>query len=833
MQTSLPLRLSFNELRHGWRHFSVFLACLMLGVMVMGLVGMMSAAVQHALEREKHSLLGGDIEVLAGNQAIDSAQLKELKAYGMVSHIATLRSMLQFGDLPTLVEIKAVDANYPVLGKIQLQENMAPEAALAGDGVVVDAALLAQLGAKLGDTVSIGSKQLVLRATLKREPDRAVQLLNFGPRVMMRYETLESTGLVTPTSLMKQRYRIKLATPEHARAVADEILSHHQIEGWGVVTEADGNSLLRRFFDQLTAFLSLAGLATFLIAGIGIGSSVRAYLQKKTRSIATLKIFGASRAHLLFTYGLVLGLLALAGSIVGVAVAGIGAYFLLPLLSQWLPVAREGSVFIDQGLIAVWYGLLITYLFSLPALLGMLQVRPALLFRSRSAPLPAHRSWWLAGVSLVLMGAIVGTLLVTVHDRNFIGGALGLVLLAFLLFSACAWLAKAVARRMHSSRPWLRLALGNIHRPGATTGTIIFALGISLSLLIALTLTEANFQARVSKIAKEKAPTLFMIDIQPFEKEAVRAELEASAGAGNVAMQPMLRARIAALHGVPVREHNVKPEAHWAVRSDRGLTYAAALPANAVLAEGAWWPADYRGPALVSVDQRFLDGLGVKVGDHMTLEVQGEKIEAKIANARRIDYTTFQINFSMILSPGILEEYPQTWLATVFQPDEEKEKALLRQLSRGHPGMTIIRTSEAVALVREVTSVLSLVLRATVLVSLLAGLMVLASTLGAAMEERKQETAILKILGATRRDLLKTLSAEWVLLALITSALSAGLGILGAWLFLQRFPGSDFSPMPGLLLGMTLLCCAVLWLTGYASNRRLFAIRPARLLRGE
>lgn len=829
----LSVRLAISELRQGWRHFSVFLACLTLGVAVMAGVGILSAAVNGALEREKQSLLGGDLEVSPGNQPVTPEQLAELAHYGKVSHVVTLRSMLQYGEFPTLVEIKAVDDAYPLLGTLQLQETIPPAEALAGNGVVVDTSLMSQLGAHLGDTVTIGGKQLTLRGTIKREPDRAVQLLNFGPRVLMRHETLEATGLLTPTGLIKQRYRIKLPNPENRKVIGEEILARHEADGWGVVTETDSNSILHRFFDQLTAFLTLAGLATFLIAGVGIGSSVRAYLQKKTRTIATLKIFGASRAQLLLSYALVLGLLAVAGSLVGLALAVAAAWALLPVLGQWLPVVRDAGLVLPQAIIALWYGLLITYLFSLPALLGMLEVRPALLFRSRSAPLPASRSPLLIALSVILAAAILATMLLTVKDRAFIAGALGLIFVAFGLFAACAALVRFLARRLQPQRPWLRLAMGNLHRPGAATGTVIFALGISLSLLIALTLTEANFQARVTKVAKEKAPTLFMIDIQPFEKDAVRSLLEASAGMGNVAMQPMLRTRIVALNGRPVREENVKPDARWAIRSDRGLSYSATPPANAVLAQGEWWPADYHGTPLISIDERFLKGLGVAVGDTITLDVQGEKIDARIANARRIDYTTFQINFSMMVSPGVLEDYPQTWLATLHQPDIEKERALLHQLAQNHPGMTVIRTSEAVALVREVTSALSVVLRATVLVSLLAGLMVLASTLGAAMEQRKQETAVLKILGATRANLLAALSAEWILLALITAVLSSGLGILGAWLVLERFPGNGFSPMPGTLLATTAATIAVVWLTGYASNRRLFAIRPARLLRGD
>jgi putative ABC transport system permease protein len=822
----LYLRLALSELRHGWRHFSVFIACLVLGVAVMAAVGMMSRAIDAALEREAQSLLGGDIEVSTG-APLSAEQLAELESLGRVSHVITLRSMMQHGELPTLIEIKAVDATYPMLGALELHESTTPEEALSGDGIIADTSLLSQLDIPLGTEISIGNASYHIRATIRKEPDRAVQIFNFGPRVLMTHEALARSGLLSPLSLAKYRYRVLLNAPEQHSALAEQLTAKHEKDSWQVSTGTDGNATLKRFINQLTAFLTLCGIATFLIAGIGIGSSARAYLQKKSHTIAVMKMMGATRGTILKTYQLTLGLLALGGGAIGVAVALVAAHFLLPL-------AETSGALLLPALTAAWYGLLITFLFSMPALLGTPEVRPAILFRSRTATMSYRMNQKLLGILFGLISLILTTMILSIRDTVLVLGTAGLITAAFLLFGGSAALVKRAARHIHPRRPWLKLALGNLHRPGSTITTVMFAIGISLTVLVALTLTEANFQARITSVAEEKAPTLFMMDIQPHQKESLQQVLSDAAGAENVMLQPMLRTRITALAGQPVMVENIAEDVRWAVRSDRGLSYSATQPKNAVISQGEWWAADYTGEPLVSVDERFLDGMGLKLGDTITLDVLGEPITARISNARRIDYTTFQINFSLMLSPGVVEDYPQTWLATVHQKhDPEAEKQLLRQLAREFPGITIIRTAEAVTLVREVMGYISAALRVAVLISLIAGMLVLASTLRAAMEQRMYDTAVLKVLGARKRDILKTYSAEWTLLALITSAIACALGTLGSWLVMLRFPGEGFSIMPEVTLLTAAGAIIVVWTTGYLSNHQLFRLRPARLLRNE
>lgn len=834
------LRLALHELRHGWRHFSIFVVCLMLGVAIMGSVGSFGALVGRALESEAKSLLGGDFEVRTGATAVTGAQRKALDSYGRVSSVTTLRSILYHGENSTLVEIKAVDEAYPLVGRLTLNEPVTLEEALAGNGVIVDAILLAQLDLTLGDTIQLGSGQYVIRATLKKEPDRAVQIFSFGPRVMMSHDSLKASGLVKLFSLVEHRYRVLTASAspvdEHfSRALEAKFASQFPGAAWRVQTGTDGNQTVERFTGQLLSFLTLSGLATFLIAGIGIGSSARAYLERKLQTIAVFKTLGATRRSILAIYMLVLAMLAGAGGLGGVALAIASVLSVVPLLTPVLPVLETQTSLSPWPLaLAFWYGLLIVYLFSMPALLSALNIRPSILFRSRAGILLFRKDRVVWRVAAILAVLLLATLLLSARDKLFILGAIGVMAVAFAVFGACAVLVRRIARKLHVRKPWLQLALGNLHRPGSTTGTVIYAIGISLTVLIALTLTEANFQSRIRELVEEKAPTLFMIDIQPDQQDGLKALLGQYASPEQVMLYPMVRGRISAINGVAVKESEVDEDVRWAVRGDRGLSTSVALPPNARIAQGQWWPADYNGEPLLSVDQRFLKGMKLKLGDTLTLNILGEDITARIASARDIDYTTFQINFSMMLSPGALDRFPRTYLATVhLGTHADREAELVRTINRTLPGITIIRTAEIVNVVREIVEHIATALRVTVAISLFAGLLVLISALSATIEQRIYDTAVLKVLGARRRDILKSCTAEWMLLALITSAIAAIIGTLSSWLITLRFRGQGFSPMPEVTLATIAACIVVIWLTGALGNRRLFNLHISSLLRNE
>lgn len=823
--------LAWRELRQGWRHFATFLACLVLGVCVITAIGTIRATITHSLDNEATALLGGDVEVGLRSYDFAPEHIAYLQSAGKISHVATMRSMLRTGEQsPLLVELKAVDEAYPLVGELIIDG-----VAMDATTLAVDRSLLDQMAIPVGTTVRIGQADYTIGAVLEREPDRVVQLFTFGPRVMMTHEALERSGLTKGYSLVDNDYRVLLTDKTALAGFEAATKARFPDMPWRIKTDTDGNSRVERFIDQLSLFLILSGLATFLIGGIGIGSAVHAYMSKKAETIAIMKTLGASRATILRIYMLVVGMLTVIGSVLGIALSAAGTAILLPFIGQFLPVQNVLLLDVDAAALAAWYGLLISYLFSLPALMGALDVKPALLFRSgiEVISLSASRIVWLS--SAVLATLLLATLFLTAGDGLFIGGFVGVAALSFVVFGATSWTTKRIAKHLKVRQPWLRLALGNLHRAGNTTGTVVLAIGVSLTVLIALTLTEANFQSKISRVAEAEAPTLFMIDVQPHQTEPLRKLLAKMPGAQEIMVFPMVRGRIVELNGETVEPDDVKEDVRWAIRGDRGLSYSAAPPENANITIGQWWPQDYSGKPLVSVDERFIDGMSLQLGDTITLDILGERLVATVASARRMDYSTFQLNFALMLSPGVIDDYPQTYLSTVHLDTDAKATAqAVRTISEHFPNITTIQTTEAVERVRELLGHIATALTVTVLVSLLAGLLVLSSALSAMLSYRLYDTAVLKVLGARQRDILKAYTTEWMLLALITVVIAACIGTFGAWLILQRFPGDNaFMFMPHITFITALICISIIWVVGYVGNRQVFRLRPAGLLRNE
>lgn len=835
----MPLKLALLELKHGWKHFSVFVTCLVLGVAIMATVNTFGSIVQKSLKHEAQGLLGGNLEVRIRGVAAQQEEVEFLKKYGDISYVATLRAMAHSGDNHKLVELKAVDKNYPLIGDLVFNENIQKGDIFKNNGIAVDNILLSQMNLKIGDTIQLGEDVYTIKATLKTEPDRAVQIFNFGPRVMVSHQDLKSSKLINTFSLVEHRYRILTkdgitANEAFESQVEKELQANFPNTSWRVSSGTDGNRMLKRFLNQLLSFLNLSGLSTFLIAGIGIASAVRSYLSRKVETIAVLKVQGASRTLIAQTYILVLTILSLFAGVIGIAIAqGIVSTF-MPVLKDILPVLEGHSAMHSPSLLlAVWYGILIAYLFSIPALLSALDIRPALLFRSKSNILYLKNNKAVRLSIFIFSILLFTTLYTTAVDKAFTLGAICLITLAFCIFYLCVSAVKSWAKRLHVKKPWLKLAIGNLYRPGATTGTVVFAIGISLMVLIALTLTESNFQKRIEKVVQERAPALFMIDIQPHQKQQLNALLKEYSP--HVMMYPMVRGRVSYVNGVPASEVTVDPDIDWVMRGDRGISYSKNKPENAILSEGEWWSETPSDTPLLSVDKRILSGMNLELGDTITLTILGKDIKAKIANTRLIDYSTFQINFAMMLSAGVIDKMPHTSVATIHieNTSNDIEFELINRIATKFPGVTTIRTKEIVDLVQTLMKHIATALSVTVGLSLFAGLLVLASSLSSTIDQRRYDVAVLKVYGARKRDILKSCTAEWMLLALITSLISAILGTFSAFLINNQLRAQEFDLMPEVTITTILLCCVVVWCVGFIGNRTLFNLRPSNILRNE
>lgn len=841
----LRLALSFarRELRGGTRGFRIFLACLALGVMVVAAVGTVSSAILAGLARDGRAILGGDVDLRLTHQPATAAQRAWIGAGTRVSETVEMRAMARpaAGGDRRLVELKAVDGAYPLFGAMTLAEALPGvdtlEAALAArdglPGAVADRNLLTRLGLSLGDRVRVGEADFELRGTVGSEPDRAVSAFAFGPRLMIATDALGATGLVQPGSLIRFHYRIDLPAGATTARWTQALAEAFPDAAWRVRDVREAAPGIRRFVDRVGQFLTLVGLTALLVGGVGVLNAVRAYLEGKTPIIATLKCLGATGPQVFRIYFAQLAILAFGGIVIGLALGTAAPAIGLWLAREALPVPAVIGVYPGALLLATAFGALTALAFTLWPLARTRDVRPAALFR-QSAGLAASRPRWgyvvACGATLAALAALaVGTASNQRLAAGFVGGAAA----AVVVFQAIAWALQAIARRLpRPRRPGLRLALANLHRPGASTGSIVLSLGLGLTVLVAVAEVEGNLGQQVRDRLPDAAPGLYFIDIQPHQVASFEGLVGGFDGVERIDRVPMVRGRLVAVDGTPVSELAVPQEVAWVTNGDRGLTYAATPPEGSPVVEGEWWPAGYTGPPLVSVGAEIARAFGLGLGDTVTLNVLGRAITAEIASLRALDWSTLGINFIFVFAPGTLEAAPHTHIAAVHVADAA-EAPLEAAVAERFPNVSAIRVKEALAAVNRILEAIGLAVRATAGVAILAGTLVLAGAVVAGHHRRVYDAVVLKVLGATRRHILTAYMLEYGLLGLVTATIAAGIGTAAAWYVVSGVMQADFVLLPLVMAGTALLCAAITLIVGFAGTWRALGQKAAPLLREE
>ncbi len=844
------MRLALREMRGGIRGFRIFLACLLLGVAVIAAVGSVAAAVRAGIAADARQILGGDVELRQIYQPVTAEQLAFLNAGGELSTTREMRSMARAtaesaasgaaeGGERVLVELKAVDAAYPLYGAIELLPALPLAAALAERdgawGAAADANLLERLGLGIGDRLAVGEASYEIRAAIVREPDRGAGVFILGPRLLVADGSLESTGLVQPGSLITHGYRLRLPASTAAEAWREQLKTAFPDAAWRVRGLEDAGAGVRRFVDRTALFLVLVGLAALLVGGVGVGNAVRSYLQGKTATIATLKCLGAPASLMFRTYLTLILLLAAAGVIAGLIVGALVPATVGGLLSERMAVETRFALYPVPLLVAAGCGLLTALGFSLWHLAQARDVPAAALFRD----LVEHRARRPRLQDLLAIGLVAAALalliLASASDRALAGGFVGGAIVALLLFRALALAIMAGARRLNRPgrrRAMLRLALANLYRPGAPTGSAVLSLGLGLTVLVAVALVQGNLARQVQETMPQSAPSFFFIDIQPQQVAEFDALVAGFAGASELQRVPMLRGRIAAVNGVPADQIRPEGDGTWALRGDRGITWATSVPPGSRIVAGEWWPADYRGEPLISLDAEVAAGLGLGIGDSMTINVLGREFTGRIANLRELEWTTLTINFVMVFSPGILEGAPQTHIATA-RIAADGEAALQKAVTDRFANVSAIRVKEALDTVNRILAAVGDAVRLSAGVTLLAGILVLGGAVVAGHHRRVYDAVVLKVLGATRRDVAGSFLVEYGLLGLVTGALAAALGTLAGWLFLTQVMEGEWVFLPLTVAGTALIGTLVTLLLGFAGTWRALGHPAAALLRNE
>ncbi|MEO0999313.1 MAG: FtsX-like permease family protein [Pseudomonadota bacterium] len=841
----LPLAwaIARRELRGGLKGFRVFLACLALGVAAIAAVGSVRMAISEGLAREGAVILGGDAELRFTYRFASEEERAWMEAQATaVSEIVDFRSMVVVdrpeGPERGLTQVKAVDGAYPLKGEVELAPEIPLDDALGVadglPGLIAEQVLIDRLGIEIGDTVRLGTQDFRLSAALEAEPDAGAGGFGLGPRVIVTRAALEDSGLLAPGTLFESHYRLTLPEDANIGALKAEARAEFAEDGMRWRDRRNGAPGIANFVDRLGAFLVLVGLAGLAVGGIGVSSAVRAYLDGKTDTIATLKTLGAEGDTIFLVYLIQIGLLTILGIALGLVLGALAPTLAGPLFADSLPVPALFSVYAAPLVEAAIYGVLAALLFTIWPLARARDIRAAGLFRDLTDPVRAWPRAPYVALTAGLLAALVGlaawfseAAILAYWSAAGIIGALAVLVLAA---RAAHWGARRTARsRVTRGRPALRLALGSVGGPGGETTSVVLSLGLGLAVLATVGQIDANLRTAISDELPANAPAYFFVDIQNDQLDPFLARASADPGVDGIETAPMLRGIITKINDRPAQE--VAP-GHWVLSGDRGVTYAATQPEEAILTRGEWWPEDYTGPPLVSFADEEAVEMGLEVGDRITVNVLGRELTAEIANFRVVEFRDMGINFIMVFNPSALAGAPHTHIATVYA-EEEAEGRLLRSVAGEFPNITAVRVRDAIDRVTEALGAIAAATSWGAAATLITGFVVLIGAAAAGERRRVFESAVLKTLGAERGRILTSFALRSAMLGAAAGIVAIVAGGIAGWAVMTFVMNADYSFEPVSAIAIVLGGALASLLAGLAFALRPLAARPAQVLRSK
>jgi putative ABC transport system permease protein len=879
----------WRETRGSWRHFVYFLVCIAVGVGALVSVSLFAAHVDRAVTKEARGLLGGDLEIRASRalSAKALAVLSEVSARGIeTTHVSELVAMAAHtegsaepGHSTQIVELKAVEAAYPFYGKLALEPPqpldslLSPTGETCGTtpclGAVVQEGLLYKMRLSIGDRIKIGSATFTLTGVVRMEPDRMANAFSLGPRVFVSQEGLREADLVKPGSRVRERYLLKLLPDAALEPLRGELRGRLSGDSVRVTGYRDAQPQLKQFLEQLSRYLGLIGLTALFIGGLGVAMSVHAFVQEKMKTIVILKTLGADSITIMQVYvGQTLGL-GLLGSLAGMASGVLLQRILPPLVTDVFDseILVQLGVSLDLSTVSIMplmkgglLGLLATLLFTLWPLLGVRTIKPAAMFR-REVDIPGGTAttpcWWRRlglndGLKVATAsGLLVGFAGLSIWQAGswkigilFLGG----VLIAALMLTVCAGgLIRGVARLPRLRSLTLRYAVGNVGRPGGQTVGIIVAIGLSMTLIVTVSLVEQALLRQVGETRPVDAPTFFFIDIQADQRESFAQLIHRQAGGTRPELTPLVRSRLRAVNGNPVTpEEEHEPEdrrdegkdkeerrRQWYLSREYVLTYLDHLPKGNEITKGRWWDADReREKPLLSIEEEAAKAMGLELGSTVEFDIQGATVTAEVSSVRKVDWGSFSTNFYMILSPGSLEGAPLSYVGTIHV-SPALEVTVQQSVVAAFPNVSAIHVGDVLENFGRVLDRLSLAIRTVALFCLIAGGLVMAAALAATRYRRLYESVIFKALGATRGLIARTFAAEYAVIGAVAGIVAVALSNALSWLILTYVFDLSWMLQPSVLLSGLSLTILLTLAVGCLSTFQLLRQRPLAILRHE
>jgi putative ABC transport system permease protein len=842
MSVIFEIRMAWREIRSAYKRFLFLVLAIAIGVGALtGLKGF-SEALDRSIARSARDLVAADLAVRFGTLATQKeiSVLESLTARGAeISRTTETLSMVSSAQasVPVLSEIRAVDPQtYPFYGTVELEPSFSLRETLSDAAAVVSRDFLVRTGSQLGNAIQIGTARFRIAAVLKSEPDRIAFGVNLGPRILITRNGLDRSGLIQFGSRASEAFLFRLPASglslDEARNTVQSVISRRV----RIVDYRNPNPSVSRGLDRATAFLSLIGLLAVLLGGLGVSTTIHAYLRQKLDSIAVIKCIGGRSAQIIRIYmvqGLGLGCL---GSGLGIGL-GYVVQLLLPRLLEGL-IALPAQLELAPGaaLQGFCVGIFTTLLFMLPPLLSIRKVLPIRIFlrempetklsawkRLRHDPLPLIVSLFL----LTGIGLIAGWLAESLRwGFAFLAGLTGCVL---VLTIAANLLLMALRRVPRLASLPLRQGLKNLNRPGNQVAPVLVALGLGVAFVLTVYFIQTSLISQIVQSAPADFPNVFLLGITQDQKASLSDFLNHQSGMEAHALIPAVPSRLLTIDGKTADQMDLTEHDRRHMQNEFTLTWSDSIPPDTRIVEGSWWHPPFAIP-MISVGEEAVRQFKIRIGSILEFDASGSTVRGRVVNVRNIEFSRPGISNQFIFSPGALSDLPVSYIGTV-RMDASRVADFQSALFRKYPGITSIDVGQVLVRIQQLLDKIATVIHFVAVFAIIAGIIILASSVASTRYQRIKEAILFKTLGATRRQVIGIQAAEFLIIGSAAGLVGGTLAAITAYFLLGKLLDTDFA-FQWLALAVGIAATALLSIgTGWLASRGVLNHRPLEILR--
>jgi putative ABC transport system permease protein len=826
-------KFSLTSLKRDWHSGELRLigVSIILAVACLTSVSFFIDRVHRATEQQATELLAADL-LLISSSKIDDELIKQADTSKLIYSLnESFRSVAVKDDKLELAEVKAVDSNYPIRGSLKISDGLFGEERITDSipesGYVwIDSRLMQALQVNVGDTINLGESELTVSKRLTYEPDRGGDLFNIAPRLLMNRTDLETTGLILPGS--RVQYRLLLGgdneTINQFRKKIDALKTNkdNNIRVQGI---RDARPEIKSALDRAEQFLGLATLVSIALAGLAIAMSAQRYASRHYDACAIMRCLGLQQKQISHIYIIQLLILGLICSLIGCGFGYVAQEGLNKLMTGMSRVNLPAPSLLPflKGILS---GLLTVLAFALPQLMSLRTVSPLRVLRRDLNPLPlnSYIIYLVAILTLIFLSPWQsGSIKITFHTL------LGLFITAIVLALAANIMLKLLKRLQPKLKMAARYGLANVTRRSNQSTIQIIGIGLGITVMLLLTLVRTDLLENWKNRLPDEAPNYFLINIQPDQANEIK-ELLTNTLKKEVSLHPMIRGRLVKINNEIVNADNYKePRAKRLATREFNLSFAETMQEDNKIVEGVWWDKDNRDENVFSVEEGIAETLGIKLGDDLTYSVAGEMITGKVTSVRWLEWDSFNVNFFVVSNPEALQSFPSTYITSFYLP--QSQRSLLVNLVKQFPSMTILDMD---AILTQVKTIMQQVIRAVEFVfifTLLTGLTVLFAAIQSTHDERTNEAALMSALGASRKQVVSGLVAEFLFLGLITGILSAIAASIIELILAEYVFKIDIAINPLIWIIAPTVSCLIIVSTGLYGTRKVLSTPPMNVLR--